>query len=53
MSLLLLSTFLVTVGVMLVMMGLLAEIIVRTYHEAQDKPIYMVKEVLNPAPGGR
>jgi hypothetical protein len=28
------------------MMGLLAELIVRTYHETQDKPIYVVREVL-------
>ncbi len=50
MSLLLLSTFLVTIGLMLVMMGLLAEIIIRTYHEAQGKQIYLVRSVLNPAP---
>lgn len=48
MSLLLLSSFLATVAIVLVMMGLLAEIIVRTYHESQSKPIYLVKEVLNP-----
>ncbi|MFT4704649.1 MAG: glycosyltransferase involved in cell wall biosynthesis [Bradymonadia bacterium] len=50
MSLLLLSSFLATVSIVLVMMGLLAEIIVRTYHEAQSKPIYLVREVLNPPP---
>lgn len=50
MSLLLLSTFLFTIGLMLVMMGLLAEIIIRTYHEAQGKQIYLVRSVLNPAP---
>ena len=49
MSLLLLSTFLFTIGLMLVMMGLLAEIIIRTYHEAQGKQIYLVRSVLNPA----
>ncbi len=48
MSLLLLSSFLATVAIVLVMMGLLAEIIVRTYHESQNKPIYLVREVLNP-----
>jgi hypothetical protein len=26
-------------------MGLLAEIMSRTYHESQDKPIYVIKEV--------
>jgi len=25
-------------------MGLLAEIQIRTYHESQDKPIYVIKE---------
>jgi glycosyltransferase involved in cell wall biosynthesis len=49
MSLLLLSSFLATVAIVLVMMGLLAEIIVRTYHESQDKPIYLVRELLNPS----
>ncbi len=29
-----------------VTMGVLAEIIVRTYHESQSKPIYVVKEVI-------
>ncbi len=51
MSLLLLATFLATISVVLVMMGLLAEIIVRTYHESQNKPIYLVKEVMNPIAG--
>lgn len=53
MSLLLLSTFLATVAIVLVMMGLLAEIIIRTYHESQNKPIYIVREVLNPTSGVR
>ncbi len=30
----------------LLMMGLLSEILTRTYHEAQDKPIYVVRQVL-------
>ena len=47
MSLLLLSSFLATVAIVLVMMGLLAEIIVRTYHESQNKPIYLVRDRLN------
>lgn len=49
-TLLLFASFLVTNALMLTMMGLLAEIIIRTYHEAQQKPIYLVREVLNPAP---
>jgi len=29
-----------------VTMGVLAEIIVRTYHESQSKPIYVIKEIV-------
>ena len=35
------------VGVQFLLMGLLAEILMRTYHEAQDKRIYTVKTALN------
>lgn len=41
----LLSIILLFMGVQLVSMGLLAEINVRTYHESQDKPIYVIKEI--------
>jgi glycosyltransferase involved in cell wall biosynthesis len=34
-------------GVQFIFMGLLAEMIVRTYHESQDKPTYMVRERIN------
>jgi glycosyltransferase involved in cell wall biosynthesis len=44
--LLLLSVLLVLLGVQLVGMGLLGEMIARIYHEAQSKPIYMVKQVI-------
>jgi glycosyltransferase involved in cell wall biosynthesis len=44
--LLMLAILLVVVGVQLVTMGLLAELIVRTYHESQDKAIYVVRDVL-------
>ena len=44
--LLMLAILLVMVGVQLVTMGLLGELMVRTYHETQNKPIYVVKEVL-------
>jgi glycosyltransferase involved in cell wall biosynthesis len=37
-------------GVQFICMGLLAEIMVRTYHEAQGKQIYKVKTVLNSQP---
>lgn len=45
--LLLLAILLMVVGVQLVSMGLLGELVVRTYHETQDKPIYVVREVLS------
>lgn len=41
-----LAALLIMVGVQLVIMGLLGEVLVRTYHEAQDKPVYAVREVL-------
>ncbi len=42
--LLLLAILLVMIGVQFVTMGLLGELIVRTYHESQGKPIYTVRE---------
>ena len=45
--LLLLSMLLVMVGVQLVTMGLLGELVVRTYYESQNKPIYAVREELD------
>lgn len=44
--LLLLAVLMVVLGVQFVIMGLLGELVVRTYHETQGKPIYMVKDVL-------
>jgi glycosyltransferase involved in cell wall biosynthesis len=44
--LLLLSVLLVMVGVQLITMGLLGELVVRTYHESQGKAIYAVRSVL-------
>lgn len=45
--LLLLAVLLVVIGVQLVTMGLLGEMITRTYYESQDKPIYVVREIVN------
>jgi len=45
--LLLLGILLVVVGVQLITMGLLGELVVRTYHEARKKRIYVVREILN------
>jgi len=44
--LLILVALLIMVGVQLITMGLIAEMITRTYHESQSKPIYVVREVL-------
>ena len=44
--LLLLAVLLVILGVQMISMGLLSEVIVRTYFEAQNKPIYVVREEL-------
>jgi len=45
--LLLLAILLLVIGVQLVIMGLLGELIIRTYHETQDKPIYTVRELID------
>ena len=45
--LLLLAVLLVVIGVQLVTMGLLGEMITRTYYESQNKPIYVVREIVN------
>ncbi len=37
-------------GIQLVMTGLLAEMLSRTYHESQDKPTYVIREVVEPNP---
>ena len=37
---------LVVIGVQLITMGLLAEMVIRTYHESQAKPIYYVRNVV-------
>jgi len=43
--LLLFGILLVFTGVQLVTSGLLAELIARTYHESQDKPTYVIREI--------
>ena len=35
------------IGIQFLLMGLLAEMLVRTYHESQAKPIYAVREKIN------
>jgi len=44
--LLLFGILLIFTGVQLVTLGLLAEMLSRTYHESQDKPIYAIRDVL-------
>lgn len=49
---LLLGILLVFTGVQLLTVGLLAELQSRTYHESQDKPTYVIRQVLEaPEPG--
>lgn len=47
----LLCVFLVTLGVQFILMGLLAEILIRTYYEAQKKETYKIREIVRG--GGR
>ncbi len=42
----LLAVFLAAVGVLSILMGLLAEMLNRTYHESQAKPVYAVDRVI-------
>ncbi len=57
--LLLLSVVIFIVGVQFILMGLLAELVIRTYHESQSKPTYVVREIFErgagkqPATNGR
>jgi len=45
--LLLLSAVLIITTIQFILMGLLAELLVRTYHESQNRPTYVIKEVLD------
>ncbi len=48
--LLLLAVLLIFMGVQFITMGLLAELVVRTYHESQKKPIYYVRRLISSRP---
>jgi glycosyltransferase involved in cell wall biosynthesis len=51
--LLVLTAMLVTATIQFVLMGLLAELMVRTYHESQNRPTYTIREILeSPLDGG-
>jgi hypothetical protein len=47
---LLFGVLLVFTGVQLITLGLLAELISRTYHESQSKPIYVIRDILEETP---
>ncbi len=42
-----LSMIMLVLGIQLFLLGLLAEMLVRTYHESQNKPIYTIKTKIN------
>jgi hypothetical protein len=44
--LLVLTAVLVIATIQFILMGLLAELLVRTYHESQNRPTYVIKEIL-------
>jgi glycosyltransferase involved in cell wall biosynthesis len=44
--LLILTTLLIITSLQFVLMGLLAEMLVRTYHESQGRPIYTIRQIL-------
>jgi len=48
--LLLLGILLIFTGFQLVTLGLLAELQVRTYHESQNKPVYVIREIRQSEP---
>jgi len=47
--LLYLTILLFVIGVQFILMGLIAELLVRTYHESQNRPTYVIKEILESA----
>ena len=44
--LILLAIFLFTLGFQFILIGLLAELLIRTYHESQNKTTYTIKEII-------
>ncbi len=48
--LLIVGIFLMFTGVQFLSLGLVGEMIARTYHESQDKPIYMIREIRQSEP---
>lgn len=50
--LLILTAFLLFTGIQFLVLGLLGELVTRTYHEVQNKPVYAIREIRN-AEGAR
>ena len=51
--LLVLTAMLITATIQFILMGLIAELLVRTYHESQNRPTYVIKDILeSPDSGG-
>jgi glycosyltransferase involved in cell wall biosynthesis len=48
--LLMLAVLLVFIGIQFLVMGLLAELMVRTYYESQNKPVYHLREIVAQRP---
>ena len=44
--LLVLTAIFINASIQFILMGLLAELLVRTYHESQDRPIYTIEKIL-------
>jgi hypothetical protein len=47
----LLAILLIFIGFQFITMGLLGEMLARTYHESQDRPVYAVGEILEERKG--
>ena len=45
-ALLYLTILLLVISLQFIMMGLIAELVVRTYHESQNRPTYVIREIL-------
>ena len=49
--LLVMTAMLFTTTIQFILMGLLAELLVRTYHESQNRPTYVIKQILESTAG--
>jgi len=47
--LLILTAVLIIATIQFILMGLLAELLVRTYHESQNRPTYVIRQILEPS----